>query len=114
MDEKRKSKRLDLSVRIELSRIDQKEVTTIKYATVEVTDISKTGLAFRCSQKMETDEFYDARIQIWTKEVIDVVLKIVRVQEEEGGYKYGCIFIGMTDTDALKIQIYQMFNEDGK
>ena len=29
----------------------------------------------------------------------------------EGGYHYGAIFIGMTDTDALKIDIYQIFND---
>jgi len=29
----------------------------------------------------------------------------------EGGYKYGCRFIGLPDTDALKIDIYQIFND---
>ena len=112
MEEKRRSKRLDLSVKIELSRIDQKDVTTIQYATVQVTDISKTGLGFISSRELEMGQYFDARIQIWTKEVIDVVLEVVRCEKVEGGYKYGCFFVGMTDTDALKIEIYQMFNEE--
>ena len=43
------------------------------------------------------------------KEVVDAVIEIVRRDAlPEGGYKYGCRFIGMTDTDALKIDIYQI------
>ena len=46
------------------------------------------------------------------KEVVDAVIEIVRRDAlPEGGYKYGCRFIGMTDTDALKIDIYQIFND---
>ena len=50
--------------------------------------------------------------EIWTKEVVDAVIEIVRRDAlPEGGYKYGCRFIGMPDTDALKIDIYQIFND---
>ena len=31
--------------------------------------------------------------------------------ELERGYRYGGIFIGMSNTDALKIDIYQIFND---
>ena len=83
MEEKRKHKRLDLEVRIELERLDQ-----------------------------EVDTYYDTKIQIWTKEVVDAVVQIVRRQElPDGTYKYGGSFIGMTDTDALKIDSYQIFND---
>ena len=30
---------------------------------------------------------------------------------ENGIYKYGAVFIGMSDTDAVKIDVYQIFNE---
>jgi hypothetical protein len=33
--------------------------------------------------------------------------------DKDGGYQYGGSFIGMTETDALKIDIYQIFNELG-
>ena len=80
---------------------------------VDVTNISKTGLAFRVQDvKFDAGACFDARIQIWTKETIDTVFKVVRVNELENGlYEYGCIFVGMTDTDALKIEIYQLFND---
>ncbi|MBE5913984.1 MAG: PilZ domain-containing protein [Pseudobutyrivibrio ruminis] len=112
MEEKRKNKRLDIDVKVEIERIDEANITTVKYMEVEVTNISKTGLAFRVKDvEFEEGACFDARIQIWTKETIDTVFKVVRVNKlEDGMYEYGCIFVGMTDTDALKIEIYQLFN----
>jgi hypothetical protein len=80
---------------------------------VDVTDLSRTGIGFKSQQMLETGTYYDAKIQIWTKEVIDTVIEIVRRVDKDGGYQYGGIFIGMTETDALKIDIYQIFNELG-
>ncbi|MCF0132169.1 MAG: PilZ domain-containing protein [Pseudobutyrivibrio sp.] len=113
MEEKRGAKRLDIDVKVEIERIDEPGVTTIKYVDVEVVNISKTGLAFRIEgQEFETGACFDAKIQIWTKETIDTVFKIVRASKvDDNTNEYGCIFIGMTDTDALKIEIYQLFND---
>lgn len=112
MEEKRGSKRLDISVKVELERIDTENITTVKYVEVDVTNISKTGLAFRVNKKMDIGACFDAKLQIWTKETIDTVFKIVRANQiDDEMYEYGCIFVGMTDTDALKIEIYQLFND---
>ncbi len=112
MEEKRGSKRLEIAVTVELERIDDNSVTTVKYATVDVTNISKTGLAFRVGQELSVGACFDCKIQIWTKETIDSVIKIVRSKELDNGmYEYGCTFVGMTDTDALKIEIYQLFSD---
>lgn len=111
MEEKRKHKRLDLDVSVQLERLDEEGVTTLKYIHVDVTDISRSGIGFTANQKLETGTYYDTKIQIWTKEVVDAVIEIVRRNDGEDGYHYGAIFIGMTDTDALKIDIYQIFND---
>lgn len=113
MEEKRKNKRLDIGVKVEIERIDEDEITTVKYLQVDVVNISKSGLAFRTNTgKFKVGACFDAKIQIWTKETIDTVFKVVRVNElDNGDIEYGCIFVGMTDTDALKIEIYQLFND---
>ena len=112
MEEKRKHKRLELDVTVELERLDEDGVTTLRYSHVEVVDISRTGIGFKAGQRLEVGSHYNTKIQIWTKEVVDAVIEIVRRDAlPEGGYKYGCRFIGMTDTDALKIDIYQIFND---
>lgn len=111
MEEKRRHKRLDLDVSVELERLDEDGVTTLRYIHVDVSDISRSGLGFKTSKELEPGTYYDVRIQIWTKEVVEAVIEIVRSEKLEDGYKYGCEFVGMSDTDALKIDIYQIFND---
>ena len=112
MEERRRNKRLDLDVTVQIERLDVDDTTTVKYSKVDVFDISKSGIGFNCAQKLENNSYYDMKLQIWTKEIIETVIEIVRVKEnEDGTYNYGAMFIGMTDPDALKIEIYQIFNE---
>ncbi|MCR4841837.1 MAG: PilZ domain-containing protein [Eubacterium sp.] len=109
-EERRRHKRLDLNVSVEIERLDDDGITTLKYANVNVADISKSGMGFTSKEKLEVGSFYDVRLQIWTKEIINAVIEIVR-RDGSDPYRYGCTFIGMTETDALKIEIYQIFNE---
>ncbi len=111
MQEKRRHRRLDLDISVELERLDEDGITTLKYLHVEITDVSRSGLGFISRQELALGTYYNAKIQIWTKEVIDVVIEIVRREKVDDMYRYGCIFIGMTDADALKIDIYQIFND---
>ena len=111
MEEKRMHKRLGLDVSVQLERLDEDGVTTLRYAHVDVTDISRSGVGFSSNQKLDIGTYYDTKIQIWTKEIVDAVIEIVRREDMEGGYHYGASFIGMSDTDALKMDIYQIFND---
>ena len=97
MEEKRHHKRLKLDVFVQLERLTEDGTTTYDYQSDE---------------PLEVGGYYNTRIQIWTKEVIDAVIEIVRKQKmEDGTDKYGATFIGMSDTDAIKIDIYQVFRE---
>lgn len=111
MEEKRKHKRLDLDVTVQLERLDQDGVTTLKFLHVDIINLSHSGIGFSSKQELEVGTYYDTKLQIWTKEVIDAVIEIVRRDKTEDGYTYGAEFIGMTEPDSLKIDIYQMFNE---
>ena len=112
MDEKRKDRRVDLDVTLELNRIDSEDgVTTLKLVHVEVTDLSKSGIGFKTKQELKPGSIYNAKLQIWTKDIIDVIIKIVRCKREDKLYNYGAIFVGMIDKDALKIDVYRMFFE---
>ena len=105
MEEKRRYKRLDLNVSVQLERLDEDEMTTLKYIHVDVTDISRSGIGFCAKKKLEVGSYYDAKIEIWTKEIVDAVIEIIRSEETEDGYKYGCIFIGMTATDRKSTRL---------
>lgn len=112
MEEKRHHKRLKLDVSIQLERLTEDGTTTYDYTQVVVTDVSRGGIGFQSDELLEVGGYYNTRIQIWTKEVIDAVIENVRKQKmEDGTDKYGATFIGMSDTDAIKIDIYQVFRE---
>lgn len=113
MEEKRKARRLELDVSIELERLDQGEMTTLKLVHVDVTDLSSSGMGFRTPQPLDNGALYDTRIRIWTKEVIATVIRIVRCDQiSENQYQCGATFVGLMNTDALKINIYSMLNPE--
>ena len=116
IDEKRRNKRLELHVTVELESLRVGDVTTVRYTDVDVVDISRSGIGFVSSHELEIGTHYNTRVQIWTKEELKVVVEIVRKQEmEDGKTRYGAFFVGLTDADALKIDIYQIFNDrEGK
>lgn len=111
-EERRRHKRLDLDVSIELEKLDEGGITTVRYIKADVIDLSRSGMGFKSSYKLDEGTFYDTKIQIWTKEIIDAVIEVVRCEEKgDGVYQYGATFVGMTETDTLKIDIYQLFND---
>ena len=111
MEERRRNRRLDLKVTIQLERVEDGEIITIKYATVDVQDISKSGIGFCSSQILEIGEMYKTKVKIWTNETIRTIVKIVRCEKSENVFEYGAQFVGMNDADELKIGIYEMINE---
>ena len=112
MEEKRRSRRLDLDVTVELERIDSSDgVTTLKMAHVDIVDLSRSGVGFKTKQELEIGSFYNTKLQIWTKDIIEAIIKIVRCSKQGDEYHYVAIFVGMIDKDALKIDVYRMFYE---
>ena len=112
MDEKRNSRRLDLEVTVELERINEPHgVTTLRLVHVDISDLSKSGIGFVSKAELEIGSYYNTKLQIWTKETIDAVIEIVRCEKKDDGYHYGAKFVGMIESDALKIDIYQIFYE---
>lgn len=111
MEDRRKSKRLELEVAVQFSRIEEGRVTTVKYEQVQVTDMSRSGIGFTTTQELKVNDFYDTKIRIWTGETLDTVVQIRRGEKTGDKYQYGGVFVGMTELDAQKVDIYQMFQE---
>ena len=47
----------------------------------------------------------------WTGEIICAAIEIVRRAKYPDDYRYGCRFTGMSDEDAVKIDVYQIFHD---
>lgn len=115
--ERRRSKRMDINVRIKLNSVRSKgDIRALKKEAfdVDVVNISKDGLAFQCKEKLELNTYYDTTVLLWTKEKIQTVIEVIRKEDRsDENTLYGCRFIGIMPADQLKIQIYEMVNEQG-
>lgn len=109
MEEKRRSIRMDIDVQIQLKAVNSDE-TMGKVYNVDVINISRGGIAFRCKDELCIDGFYDTQITIWTKETIHALIQIVR---KSGKDEYGCKFASILPTDQFKIEVYELFNYYG-
>lgn len=107
--EERRARRIDLESTLMVKRIDNGMDEDI---TISIQDISKSGIGFVCKEELELDAVYESYITIWTKEVIHTLLKIVRKVEKEEGCLYGAIFMGLSDVDTFRIEVYDMIDRE--
>lgn len=103
MEERRRSKRTDLKSKLLVKRLDSDVRDEVD---VDITDVSKTGIGFRCKTILDMGSVYEAQLTIWTKEVLHAFIEIVRIQKEGDTYEYGGLFIGMTEMDLQRISVY--------
>lgn len=105
MEERRKNSRMDLESRLVMKRLD--DPTQGQDVAIEVTDVSKSGVGFKCTEILTIGAVYESFLTIWTKEVLHALLEIVRIEKKEDGpFDYGAIFIGMPEMDAARIETY--------
>lgn len=105
MEERRKNRRIELIAKLLIKRMDQGVES--REVDIEVTDVSKTGIGFICSEQLAIGAVYESYLTIWTKEVLHAFLEIVRmVDKADGTHEYGAIFIGMSEMDMSRIATY--------
>lgn len=102
---------MNMETAVKMARLDEDGIVTSKCVNAAVKDISRGGIGFMTDKELEIGSYYDTKICLWSREIVDAVLEIVHREQLEKGYRYGGEFIGISDTDALKIDIYQVFND---
>lgn len=108
--EKRRYDRTELKSRLIIKQVggvpgDAKEVA------IEINDVSKVGIGFRCTEPLAIGNIYEGFLTIWTKEVIHAFIQIVRIEMKEDYFDYGGTFVGMPELDSKRIQVYQQVEE---
>ena len=63
MEERRKSKRLELESKIVMKSLDGKN----KEVIIDIVDVSKSGVGFTCSEPLMIGTIYESFLTIWTK-----------------------------------------------
>lgn len=112
--EKRKSRRLDINVDMKVRTIPGYEyrIPVEDEFVVEVVNVSKDGIAFKSSEIMLLNTFYNAEVVLWTMERFDATIEIVRMENNgDGDTLYGCRFIGISSAEQFKIDVYQIVSD---
>ena len=107
MEEKRKAKRIPLEGNLAMNRLDGGKAEIVP---VQIVDVSKTGIGFECARDLSIGSLYALELVLWTKEKIDTFINITRCNVSGNKKIYGATFVGITEADACKIEIYGMFN----
>lgn len=107
MQEKRKSKRYVLDASIAMERIDGAKN---KLVPIKVYDVSESGIGFSCKEILEMHSVYKVHLKIWTGDVIDAFVNILRFDNSGDDYVYGGSFIGMPDNDSNRLHIHELFD----
>lgn len=109
MSEKRRAKRLpvDIALRIEnLYKQDYVKLDAVN-ETIEVTNISKTGIGFRSQTEMPLDFYFNAKITIDDEKYFYSVVKIIRKEFDADHWYFGCEFVGLADVLSGCIDDYE-------
>lgn len=109
-EERRRSKRLELDGNIKLRRLDGQTSDSADIVSIKIIDLSKMGLGFNCTERLENKSIWDTEIVLWTKEVLQVIIRIVRMKEDGDQFFYGAEFLGMSEGDQARIDIYTQFD----
>ena len=99
MEEKRKSRRLPISLELSVSSLFKQDNVKVEVtdAPIVVTDISKGGIGFECESILPIGYYFNARLVMGSSDsVLYTVVKIIRSAEGVGGkIVYGCEFVGL-------------------
>lgn len=110
-EERRRNKRTSLESTLVIKKLGGNG--SHNEVSIDITDVSRTGIGFTCMEPLQIGEVYESFLTIWTKEVLHAFLQIVRIELNGDIFSYGAVFIGMPEMDSARIEVYQTIN-DGK
>ena len=87
MIEMRREKRWPVKLQLEIS-------TLFKQDHVKVENISKLGIGFKSKSNLPIGYYFNARLVLGKSDALNCVVRIIRQQEKEDCYIYGCEIVG--------------------
>lgn len=96
MIEMRREKRWPAKLNLEISSLfkqDHVKVENIN-APIEVFDVSKAGIGFKTKSVLPIGYYFNARLVLGETGALNCVVRIIRQQEKDDGYVYGCEIVG--------------------
>lgn len=109
MEERRKHKRLPIKIDLAINELFRQDNEIIHNTSIEafVTNISKNGIGFESKSVIPISYYFDARIDFSEKDFFYCVVKVVRIEDHEDYYIYGCEFVGLAEFLSEKVDAYE-------
>jgi c-di-GMP-binding flagellar brake protein YcgR len=109
MKERRKAQRVPYHAVITVDSVYNQEqiIHENREIPIEILDISKGGIGFTATEDLPVSFYFNAKIDLGNDRLFYSVLHIVRKEEIEGVYHYGCEFTGLADILSLYIDAFQ-------
>lgn len=109
MIEKRRNNRLPINITLTIEELYKQENVKIDNIDEEihVVDISKGGIAFEVNDDLPLNFYFNSKIKMDNTKSFFSVLKIIRKDKIEDGYRYGCEFVGLASVLASFIDEYE-------
>lgn len=82
MEERRRAKRLSVTLTLEVSTLYHQDMDLVKgiNAHIEVVDISQEGIGFKSESELPVGYYFNGNISLNNKDTLHSVVKIVRSQ----------------------------------
>lgn len=106
MYEQRRSRRMPVNLKLNISSLFKQDNVQVKDldAEIEVVDISRSGIGFISRSVLPLDYFFNAKLDLGGEGKVSgeeqnlfCVVKIIRSRElGDGRINYGCRFVGMS------------------
>ena len=109
--DRRRYKRLPFELHLDIQELFKQDYLVLKdhKAYVSVFDISRGGIGFISETSLPLGFYFQGRIDLGEKEFFYVVMKIVRIMEQDNLKKvYGAEFVGLAPFLANKVDRYEM------
>lgn len=96
MIEMRRQKRWPASLELEVSSLFKQDNVKVEgiHTSIEVVDVSTAGIGFISKSDLPVGYYFNARLVFGDEAALNCVVRILRQQEVEGGYNYGCEIVG--------------------
>lgn len=109
MEERRKNRRLPIKLEIDIDKLfrQNNEIISDINESIDVINVSKTGIGFLCKDNLPLDYYFNAKIEFDKKRFFYCVIKILHKEEYEDSFLYGCEFVGLAEFLSNKVDEYE-------
>ena len=107
--ENRKAKRISTHLKLKMEPFE----TGGEPVEADVLNLSKGGLGFETKVPLPDNMFFKANLVLESKDSMETVIETIRHGETiDGRIQYGGRFVGLSESDQFKIEVFRLFAEN--